>query len=187
MYAYIFLDRFTCRFHPRYHYRIYPFFFRRDTQHHAADDKREGGLYVRPAERHRCDTVRRVRESNPHEQVRTSPTGYIYPERTNSLLFFAFSHRGSLVKFRLPHRIHEWGNFSERGWRRPPTPDPPDFRARFSLDARKSIPRIVYPTRFRYSESVCSRGRRSASLSPCISLFHLSRLRDRDPFIETSY
>lgn len=54
------------------------FFFRRDTQHHAADDKREGGLYVRPAERHRCDTVRRVRESNPHEQVRTSPTGYIY-------------------------------------------------------------------------------------------------------------
>lgn len=42
----------------------------RDTQHHAADDKREGGLYVRAAERHRCDTVRRVRESDPHEQVR---------------------------------------------------------------------------------------------------------------------
>lgn len=48
----------------------------RDTQHHASDDKREGGLYVGAVERHHCDTVRRVWQSNPYQQVRTSPDTY---------------------------------------------------------------------------------------------------------------
>lgn len=110
----------VCRFHPRYHYRIYPFWVFsgcRDTQHHAADDKREGGLYVRAAERHRCDTVRRVRQSNPHEQVRTSN------QRDIRIYEFVTLFPSVLVNF------GEWRNLSETDGRLTTTLDP---RARFS-------------------------------------------------------
>lgn len=85
-YMYTFLDRFTRSFHPPLpsppslslqDLSFLGFSGCRDTQHHAADDKREGGLYVCPAERHRRDTVRRLRESNPRKQVRTNVTNGI--------------------------------------------------------------------------------------------------------------
>ena len=60
----------------------------RDTQHHASDDKREGGLHVGAVERHHCDTVRRVWESNPYQQVRTSPDTYEFVACACSLVNF---------------------------------------------------------------------------------------------------
>lgn len=79
------------------YYTFLPFSASRNTQLHAADDKREGGLHVCAVEGHHRDTVRRVWQSNPYQQVRPSlPSEFLHRA---SRKFPRTRYRGKPTKF----------------------------------------------------------------------------------------